>query len=147
MHAPQHLSPLVCVACASLLLCAALVATPLAGDAAQRTVRGVDARVEVTDATSARAHVTIENGTMYEVYVVSATSDAAATTELTRATDGKAEAVKEVPIPAFDRLEMSNDGVYLRLTGLTRALKAGDTITISLKTDSGEVLTVAAPVK
>jgi copper(I)-binding protein len=62
-------------------------------------------------------------------------------------TNGKTAGVKEVLIAAFDRLEMSADGTFLRLSQLKRPLKSGDTITLTLTTDGGERLSAAAVVK
>jgi copper(I)-binding protein len=117
-------------------------------DARQRTVRISTAHV-TTDAStgSASAFLTVENGTMYEVYIVGASSDDAATVDLMQTTAGKVEAVAEVLVPAFDRLEMSPTGVFLRLTEVKRLLHAGDKVTIALKTDTGEHLSIAAVVR
>lgn len=99
-------------------------------------------------ATDTLAFVTVDNGTMYEIYIVGAETDVADAVEL-RQTDagGKASVVKEVPVPSFDRLDMSAKGVHLRLAGLKKPLKAGDTVTLILLTDGGTALEVAASVK
>ena len=115
--------------------------------AAQRTVRVTAARVELGAAGSATAYLTVENGTMYEVYLVDASSDMAKTVELMQHSADSTAPVKEVVIPAFDRLEMSSQGVFVKLTDLKRGLKPGEDITITLTTDGGEELSVAAPVK
>jgi copper(I)-binding protein len=121
-----------------------------AGVAAQRTVRASDAWVAAPAAggVETMAFVTVDNGTMYDVYVVGAQSEAAEVVEL-RQTDaaGKASVVKEVPVPAFDRLEMSAKGVHLRLASLKKPLKPGETVTLTLLTDGGTALEVAAAVK
>jgi copper(I)-binding protein len=114
--------------------------------ATQRTVRATDGWTEVA-AGEARAFAMIENGTMYDVYIVSAASEVADRVELMQASAGKTTRVKELSIAAFDRLEMSPTGTFLQLSGLKRPLKSGDSITIVLKTDGGEALTVSAPVK
>jgi copper(I)-binding protein len=95
---------------------------------------------------TASAFATVDNGTMYDIYLVGAASEAAGSVELVRMTDGKPVGVKEVAVAAFDRLEMSPDGTFVRLTNLKRAFKSGDHITITLETDSTP-LTVDAVVK
>ena len=118
--------------------------------AAQRTVRATDAWVAApaAGATETAAFATVDNSTMYEVYIVGAQSDAADVVEL-RQTDaaGKTSVVKEAPVPAFDRLEMSAKGVHLRLASLKKPLRAGDTVALALLTDGGQALEVAAVVK
>jgi hypothetical protein len=128
----------------SALLLISLIA-PL--NAAQRTVRASEGWVEAAAAGDTRAFAVVENGTMYDVYLVGAESDAAGAIELMQTTAGKIAATKEISIAAFDRLEMSPDEIFLKLTGLKRPLKPGESITIVLRTDTGERLSVAATVK
>ena len=127
-----------------------LLLFPAATVAAQRTVRATDGWVATpaAGATEATAFATVDNGTMYEVYIVGAQSDAADVVEL-RQTDaaGKTSVVKEAPVPAFDRLEMSAKGVHLRLTSLKKPLKAGDRVALALLTDGGQELQLEAVVK
>lgn len=115
--------------------------------AGQRTVRATEGWIEAGTSGAARAFAIVENGTMYDVYLVGAESDAAGTIELMQTTSGKTAPVKEVPIAAFERLEMSPDATFLQLSGLERPLKPGETVTIVLRTDTGERLSVAATVK
>lgn len=115
--------------------------------AGQRTVRATEAWIAAGASGEARAFAIVENGTMYDVYLVGAESDAAGAIELMQTTSGKSAAVKEVPIAAFERLEMSPDATFLKLSGLKRPLKPGETVTIVLRTDTGERLSVAAAVK
>lgn len=118
---------------------------PLA--AGQRVVRATGGWVEAGASGDARAFATIENGTMYDVYLVGAESEAAGAIELMQSASGKTAVVKEVPIAAFESLEMSPEATFLQLSGLKRALKPGETITIVLRTDTGERLSVTATVK
>jgi copper(I)-binding protein len=115
--------------------------------AAQRSVRTTDGWVRVGATAEAMAGAVVENGTMYDIYLVGAETDAAGTVELVQTSGGKASATKEVLVAAFDRLEMSPTGTFLKLTQLKRALKSGDQITLVLQTDGGERLTVPATVK
>jgi copper(I)-binding protein len=93
--------------------------------------------------TAAMAFVTVENAGMYEVNLTSATSDAATKVELRDA----GQTVTFINVPAYGRVDMSATGVHLMLSGLKRALKAGDAVTLTLSTDSDITLTVAAPVR
>jgi copper(I)-binding protein len=110
-------------------------------------VRVTAARVELGAGGSATAFLTVENGTMYEVYLVGASTEMADSVELMQYSADSTAPVKEVAIPAFDRLEMSSQSVFMKLTDLKRPLKPGENITITLRTDSGEELSAAATVK
>jgi periplasmic copper chaperone A len=97
----------------------------------------------------AAAFVTVENPGMYDIYVVSASSDAAGVVELRGpGTDADAPAaLKEAVVPAYNSLEMTPTGWHLWLTDLKRPLKVGDTITIVLMTDGGVALEAKADVR
>ena len=84
---------------------------------------------------------------MYDVYIVGAETDVAEAVELVQISKGKPGVVKEVTVAAFDRLEMSPEGTFLRLTQLRRPLKTGESVTITLKTDTGTALSVDLVVK
>jgi copper(I)-binding protein len=101
-----------------------------------------------TDATSATVHLVVENPTMYDVYVMSATTDAAKSVEL-REPDGEGgtRVASSLTASAYGSLEMTASGPHLLLKDLTRPLKPGDTVAIVLATDGGERLKVAAVVK
>jgi copper(I)-binding protein len=116
----------------------------------QPTVRASAAWIQAPPAgsTEATAFVTIDNGTMYDIYVVGAAADAAAGIELRDASKGAApEAMKEVLVPAYGRLEMALEGVHLHLESLQRPLAAGDIVKLAVYTDGGEQLAVSATVK
>jgi copper(I)-binding protein len=100
-------------------------------------------------ATWAAAYVEVSNPTMYEIYVTGATADAAPTVELRAAASGDAEppVVPEFPVPAYGSTSAAKGAPHLRLVGLTRPLKAGDTVALTLTTDGGLTLKVAAAVK
>jgi copper(I)-binding protein len=86
---------------------------------------------------------------MYDIYVISASSDAAGTVQLRgpAAGGGAPAAIKEAAVPAYDSLEMKPAGTHLWLTDLKRPLKPGDTITLVVVTDSGVTLQVQAEVR
>jgi copper(I)-binding protein len=112
----------------------------------QRTVRASAGWVTASTA-EATAGAVVENGTMYDVYIVGAQTDSAGAVELVQVRDGKSAAVKEVVVAAFERLEMAPGSVFLKLTQLKQPLNSGETVKINLRTDSGEILSVDAVVK
>jgi copper(I)-binding protein len=136
---------LVRLALAGLLLSFALAHSD---PAAQRTVRISNAWVKAVDgnAVGTTAFATVENGTMYDIYIVAVETDVGAA-ELLQVSGGKAAVVKEVTVPAFDKLEMSAETAHIRIGGLKRPLKAGETVSLTLTTDGGQALAVDALVK
>ena len=101
-------------------------------------------------ATDAAAYVEINNPTMYDVFVVSATAEGTAgKVELRGAAAAGAEppAVSEFPIPAYGSTSAAAGAPHLRLLGLTRPLKAGDSVNLALTINDGAVLKVAAQVR
>ena len=116
----------------------------------QPTVRVSTAWIQAPGAgsTEAAAFVTIDNGTMYDVFIVGAETEMAAIEIRDRPKGGVAAVVvKEVPVPAFGRLEMSPETVHLRLTALGQPLKPGDIVRLVIYTDGGEQLAASATVK
>jgi copper(I)-binding protein len=95
----------------------------------------------------ALAFVTVENGTMYDVYIVGAEGEIAGRVELRDAGSGTPARIEEARVPAFDSLVMSPKGVHLALAELKRALTPGETVSLVLSTDGGDRLSVAAVVK
>lgn len=88
-------------------------------------------------------YLTVNNPTMYDIYVNNASSDVAGKIELR---DGDKTA-KYLTVPSYGFLELKAGGPHLLLMDLKRPLKAGETIEISLETDAGIVLKIPAPVK
>ena len=133
------------VVCVSACLAAAGVA------GYQRTVTAPSAWIQApaAGATEASAFAVVANGGMYEIYITGVESEAAGAAELRQKAAGspKPTAVKEVAVPAYDRLEMAADGVHIQLLQLKRPLKAGETVQLSIFLDNGETLTVGAIVK
>ena len=98
------------------------------------------------DATA--AFVTIDNPTMYDAYLVSASSDVAASVTFRQRAKGQdANEVKELVVPAYGSLEMSPDGPHLWLSGLKRPLTEKETVTLQLTTDGNLTLSVTAEVR
>jgi periplasmic copper chaperone A len=116
---------------------------------AQRSVRISKAWVTLPAgaAAPALAFAVVENGTMYDVYLVRAESDASGTLTLQETAGGKTGVVKEVMVPAFGQLEMSPTGVHLLLSTVKRPLKSGETIPLTLYLDDGTAITAEAVVK
>ena len=108
---------------------------------AQPTPSAADAAVVVSGAT-ASVYLTINNPTMYDIYVMSATSDAAAKVEL-YAGD---KLVENLTVAAYGSLTLKPGGMFLRLSELKRELKAGESITVTLVTDGGVTLVATAAV-
>ena len=101
-------------------------------------------------ATAASAYVELNNPTMYDVYVISATAEGVATTVELRAglaPGGSPVPVPEFAIPAYGSVAAAASSPHLRLVGLTRPLVAGDTVQLSLTTDGGATLKITAPVR
>ncbi|MEZ5289538.1 MAG: copper chaperone PCu(A)C [Vicinamibacterales bacterium] len=100
-------------------------------------------------ADAAVAYVAIENPTMYDIYITAATTDAAKTVELRAGATGGGEpaVVTEFTVPAYGSTAAEQAAPHLRLVQLTRPLAAGDTVQLTLTTDGGVALNVAAPVK
>ena len=98
------------------------------------------------DATA--AFVTIDNPTMYDAYLVSASSDVAASVTFRQRAKGQdANEVKDLVVPAYGSLEMSPDGPHLWLSGLKRPLTEKETVTLQLTTDGNLTLSVTAEVR
>jgi copper(I)-binding protein len=96
-------------------------------------------------ATTAEAFLAIVNPTAYDVVLQKPSSDAAGVIELRAA--GKSEPLDFVTVPAYESLEMTAKGTYLLLRDIKKSLADGATVSISVMTDRGSPLTVAAVVK
>ena len=100
--------------------------------------------------TTASAFVVVDNPTMYDVYLVSASTDAAGSVQFQRApkaADGKPEPVSSLTAPAYGMVELKPDGVYLLLSDLKRPLNPGDTVELTLMTDGGVAIAATAEVR
>ena len=100
--------------------------------------------------TQAMAFVAIENPTMYGIYVVSATADAAGRVELRdggQSGDARLKPVEFISVPAYESIDMKPDSVHLMLLDLRRPLKEGDKVALTLATDNAGTLEIAAIVR
>lgn len=87
-------------------------------------------------------YATLTNPTMYDAYVQSGASDAGKV-ELR---DGE-KPTGNITIPSFGSVELKAGGPYVLITGLKSEPKAGDTIKVTLNTDGGVAIAIAAVVK
>lgn len=109
---------------------------------AQTAPTASDATIVKAGAT-ANVYLVVNNPTMYDVYVMSATSDAAGKAEL-YSTD---KPVDNLTVAAYGSLELKAGGMFLRLSDLKRELKAGESVAITLTTDGGVAIAATATVK
>jgi copper(I)-binding protein len=98
-------------------------------------------------ATATSAYALVENPSMYDIYVVSVTSDVAASAELANGPADTATTLSDLAVPAYGRTELKPGGVHIRLKELSRTLKAGETVALTLTTDQGTIIKVDAAVK
>ena len=87
-------------------------------------------------------YATLSNPSMYDAFVQSGASDAGKV-ELR---DGD-KPTSNIQIPSFGTVELKAGGPYVLVTDLKSQLKAGDTIKVTLNTDGGAAIAVAAVVK
>ena len=100
--------------------------------------------------TTAAAFVDVDNPTQYDVYLMSAATEAAGKVEFRdrgQAGDPQGQVRKTIKVDAFGSLAMDPKGVYLLLTDLKRPLKDGDSVSLTLTTDGGAMLQVSAAVR
>lgn len=123
----------------------------LPGEAAQKAPSASQGWITLspTDAATATAFAVIDNPTMYDVYLVSASSEIAGEIGFVDASRAAAPPapVTEVTAPAYGKVELKPNGVHLVLKRLKRPLKAGETVALTLVTDGSVAIPVAAIVK
>jgi copper(I)-binding protein len=108
----------------------------------QKDPTASDASAQIAGDT-ATVFATLNNPTMYDIYVVSGKTDAAAKVELL---DGDKVATS-LTVPAYGYLELKADGPRVRLSGVKGQLKAGDQLKLTLETDGGIAIAIAATIK
>ena len=136
------------LAAAGLLILCSIGTSPVS--AIQKAVSASDAWIKLPAAgdTTTTAFAVIDNPTMYDVYLVSASSEVAAEIGFVDASPaGKDTAVKEIPAPAYGKVELTPTGVHFVLKGLKRPLTAGQTIAITVVTDGGVAIVLSANVR
>jgi periplasmic copper chaperone A len=116
--------------------------------ATQKTISARAAWVKLpADGDSTAAFVTIENPTMYDVYVVSASSTVVGAITFRHGAGATAKELEELVVPAFGTLEMTPEGVHLWLSKLKKPLADKDTVEIALTTDGNVAVEVKAVVR
>jgi copper(I)-binding protein len=95
-------------------------------------------------------YATLTNPTMYDAYVQSGTSDAGKV-ELREGDPstpaGAGKVTSNITIPAFGSVELKAGGPFVLVSELKIQPKAGDTIKMTLMTDGGVAIAIAAVVK
>jgi copper(I)-binding protein len=92
---------------------------------------------------SVAVYASINNPTMYDVYLVSGKSESAGKVEFISA--GKP--VPSITVPAYGSAELTPDAAFVRLTELKRDVKAGEQLAVTVETDGGVAIAIAAVVK
>lgn len=87
-------------------------------------------------------YATISNPTMYDAYIDGGKSDAG--TIVLR--DGD-KTTSTITIPSFGSVELKAGGPFVLVTDLKGQPKAGDTIKVTLSTDGGAAIAIAAVIK
>lgn len=136
----------------SLVALALLVAGLGVAEAqAPLTASGAWVREPVPGRPVTAAFVVLENTGATDIQVVSAASDVAGTVELhemVRSGDMmKMAPVKGIVVPAKGKVELKPGGLHMMLFELKKPLKEGDTINLTLTTDTGATVQAAAAVK
>ena len=95
-------------------------------------------------------YATLSNPTMYDAYVQSGTSDAGKV-ELrdgdSSTAPGAGKPASNITIPSFGSVELKAGGPFVLVSDLKTQPKAGDTITVTLQTDGGVAIAIAATIK
>ena len=137
-------------ACAAATLIAAMTSAGLAAQGKRVAASGGWVKLPAPGETQAMAFVSVENPTMYGIYVTSATSDAAAKVELRDgglSGDARTKPIEFISVPAYESIDMKPASVHLMLLDLKRPLKEGDKIALALATDNAGTLEVSAIVR
>ena len=101
-----------------------------------------DASATVRDGTI-EVYATLNNPSMYDIYLTAAASDAAGKAELIAG--GKA--ASSITVPAYGSVELKAGGSFVRLSEIKGQPKAGDEITLTISTDGGVAIAIAAVVR
>src|SRR5687768_12060212 len=88
-------------------------------------------------------YATVNNPSMYDIYIVSGKSDAAAKIELVNGD----KSVTSLTVPAYGSAELKPGAMFVRLSELKGELKTGDDVKLTLETDGGVSIELAAIVK
>jgi copper(I)-binding protein len=97
--------------------------------------------------TTAIAFVVVDNPTMYDVYLMSASTDVAGKVQFQKMVGAKAEVIESITAPAYDSVELKPDGNQILLMDLKRPLNPGDKVRITLTTDNFATIEAEAEVR
>jgi copper(I)-binding protein len=97
--------------------------------------------------TTATAFVVVDNPTMYDVYLMSASTDVAGKVQFQKIVGAKAEVIESITAPAYDSVELKPDGNQILLMDLKRPLNPGDKVRITLTTDNFATIEAEAEVR
>ena len=109
---------------------------------AQPTPTATDARAQINGA-EVMVFATINNPSMYDLYIVSGKSVAADAVTLM---DGD-KTITSITVPAYGSVELKPGAQRIRLAGLKSKPKAGDELKLTLETDGGAPIEIAAVIK
>lgn len=110
---------------------------------AQKDLTASDAWAATPANGSVAVYATINNPTMYDVYLVSGKSESAGKVELFSGD----KPVPTITVPAYGSAELTPGAAFVRLSELKKELKAGDQLTLTVETDGGIAIAIAAIVK
>lgn len=133
-----------------LILTTLLFLTPLMAQA-ETTIEEAWVRLPPPVADTAAAYMKIENHGDHDVEITSIETGIAKSPEFHSMTmhDGmmNMKKMEKVIVPAHGEISFSPGGNHLMLIGLTRTLKTGEKLMMTLKTSDGESIMVHAEVK
>jgi copper(I)-binding protein len=119
--------------------------------AAALTVSGAWVRSLAAPNTPSAAYMTIKNDGATDDRLLSVTSDSAATVEMHQTDDMNGmmsmSALPDLPVLAHGQTVLAPGGTHLMLIGVSKPLKTGDKVVLTLKFDKAGTLTVSADVR
>ena len=118
-----------------------VIALALAFVAIQKDPTAADSSAALV-ADGVAVYATVSNPTMYDAYIDGGTS--AAGKVVLR--DGD-KTTSTITVPSFGSVELKAGGPFVLVTDLKSPLKAGDQIKVTLSTDGGATIVIAAVIK
>ena len=118
-----------------------LIALTLAVVALQKDPTATDTSAAIV-ANGVAVYGTLNNPTMYDAYVDGGKSDAGKVV----LRDGDKTA-STITIPSFGSVELKAGGPFVLVTDLKNQLKVGDTVKVTLSTDGGVAIAIAAVIR
>ena len=88
-------------------------------------------------------YATVNNPTMYDVYLVSGTSESAGKIELMNVD----KPVTTITVPAYGAVELKAGAMHVRLSDVKGEMKPGETVKLTLMTDGGIAIAIAAVIR